>query len=157
MVGSTLKKNQHITSAQFSKILSAARSIICHFYEHNRQRDLLLTLPSPWSRYQSRPGVLFQLRCGSPSLAAMFDSLLMHIPFFFVVVYVSVCLLLSFSGQVIKQIALQSLLYYWNISYWKNVNRGAYHLHGKPGNSGWKVKWYTPFHLKHSRNYSLSS
>ena len=32
---------------------------------------------------------------------------------------------------------------------------GAYHLHGKPGNSGWKLKWYIPFHLKHLRNYRL--
>ena len=26
---------------------------------------------------------------------------------------------------------------------------GAYHLHGKPGNSGWKMKWYIPLHLRH--------
>ena len=30
---------------------------------------------------------------------------------------------------------------------------GTYHLHGKPGNSGWKMKWYVPFHLKHFRNH----
>ena len=34
---------------------------------------------------------------------------------------------------------------------------GAYHLHGKLGNSGWKMKWYIPFHLKHFRNYRLST
>ena len=26
---------------------------------------------------------------------------------------------------------------------------GAYHLHGKPGNSSWKIKWYVSFHLKY--------
>ena len=30
-------------------------------------------------------------------------------------------------------------------SCWDGVNTGGpYHLHGKPGNSGLKVKWYTP-------------
>ena len=33
------------------------------------------------------------------------------------------------------------------------VIRGAYYLHGKPGNSGWEMKWYIPFHLRHFRNY----
>ena len=32
---------------------------------------------------------------------------------------------------------------------------GAYHLHGKPGNSGWKMKCFIPFHLKQIRNYTL--
>ena len=27
---------------------------------------------------------------------------------------------------------------------------GAYHLHGKPGNSSWKIKWYASFHLEYS-------
>ena len=33
----------------------------------------------------------------------------------------------------------------------KNVkeNWGAYHLHGKPGNSSWKIKWYASFHLEY--------
>ena len=35
--------------------------------------------------------------------------------------------------------------------------RGAYHLHVKLGNSGWKMKWYIPFHLKHFGNYRLSA
>ena len=25
----------------------------------------------------------------------------------------------------------------------------AYHLHGKPGNSSWKIKWYASFHLEY--------
>ena len=25
----------------------------------------------------------------------------------------------------------------------------AYHLHGKPGNSIWKIKWYASFHLEY--------
>ena len=45
-------------------------------------------------------------RYGRPSLAAMFVCLLMQIYFFFVVVF-AVCLLLSFSRQVIKQTTLQ--------------------------------------------------
>ena len=27
-------------------------------------------------------------------------------------------------------------------------SRGAYHLHGKPGNSSWKIKWDASFHLE---------
>ena len=30
-----------------------------------------------------------------------------------------------------------------------------YHLHGKPGNSSWKIKWFTPFHLGSFRTYGL--
>ena len=26
---------------------------------------------------------------------------------------------------------------------------GAYHLHGKPENSSWKIKWYASFHLEY--------
>ena len=33
--------------------------------------------------------------------------------------------------------------------------RCSYHLQGKPGNCGWKTKWYIPFHLNHLRNYRL--
>ena len=32
------------------------------------------------------------------------------------------------------------------------VTWGAFHLHGIPGNSGWKIKWYIPFHLERFRN-----
>ena len=32
---------------------------------------------------------------------------------------------------------------------------GPYHLHGKPGNSGCKIKWYASFHLEYSWNYGL--
>ena len=44
-----------------------------------------------------------------------------------------------------------------NVKRDREPSRGAYHLHGKPGNSGWKMKWYIPFHLKHFRNYRLST
>ena len=35
------------------------------------------------------------------------------------------------------------------------VMRGTYHLHGKTGNSSWKIKWFTPFHLESFRKYGL--
>ena len=33
---------------------------------------------------------------------------------------------------------------------WEENLWGAYHLHGKPGNSSWKIKWYASFHLEYS-------
>ena len=27
--------------------------------------------------------------------------------------------------------------------------KGAYHLHGKPGNPSWKIEWYASFHLEY--------
>ena len=32
---------------------------------------------------------------------------------------------------------------------------GTYHLHGNTGNSSWKIKWITPFHLGSFREYGL--
>ena len=32
---------------------------------------------------------------------------------------------------------------------------GAYHLHGKPGNSGWKTKGCSSFYLEQYRSYGL--
>ena len=46
------------------------------------------------------------------------------------------------------------LLLKWN-GFHMECCRGAYHLHWKPGNSGWKMKWFIPFHLKQIRNYRL--
>ena len=34
-------------------------------------------------------------------------------------------------------------------------NRGTYHLHGKTGNSSWKIKWIAPFRLGSFREYGL--
>ena len=34
-------------------------------------------------------------------------------------------------------------------------DRSAYHLHGKPGNSSWKIKWYASLHLEYFWNYGL--
>ena len=40
------------------------------------------------------------------------------------------------------------------MSFW---NRGTYHVHGKTGNSFWKIKWFAPFRLLGSfRKYGLS-
>ena len=33
--------------------------------------------------------------------------------------------------------------------FWKSL--GAYHLHGKSGNCGWKIQWFAPFRLKRFR------
>ena len=33
--------------------------------------------------------------------------------------------------------------------------RGTYHLLGKTGNPGWKIKWFFPFHLGTFRKYGL--
>ena len=34
-------------------------------------------------------------------------------------------------------------------------SRGTYHLHGKTGNSSWKIKWFTPSRLGSFRTYGL--
>ena len=31
----------------------------------------------------------------------------------------------------------------------RKETRDAYHLHRKPGNSSWKIKWYTSFYLEY--------
>ena len=31
----------------------------------------------------------------------------------------------------------------------EKVCEGAYRLHGTPGNSSWKIKWYASFHLEY--------
>ena len=33
--------------------------------------------------------------------------------------------------------------------------KGTYHLHGKTGNSSWKIKWIAPFGLGSFREYGL--
>jgi len=50
-----------------------------------------------------------------------------------------------------------SLLVVCSERFSRGYSGGAYHLHGKPGNSGWKMKWYIPLHLRHFRNYRLST
>ena len=45
-----------------------------------------------------------------------------------------------------------SILKWFLSEHWLSDKRqkessGAYHLHGKPGNSSWKMKWYASFHL----------
>ena len=33
--------------------------------------------------------------------------------------------------------------------------QGVFHLHGKTGNSGWKIKWFAPFPSKRFRKHGL--
>ena len=35
----------------------------------------------------------------------------------------------------------------WGVQEAHIVTRGTYHLHGKTGNSSWKIKWFAPFRL----------
>ena len=37
----------------------------------------------------------------------------------------------------------------------RNTRVGTYHLHGKTGNSGLKIKWFPPLRLGSFRNYGL--
>ena len=37
----------------------------------------------------------------------------------------------------------------------RNIRVGTYHLHGKTGNSGLKIKWFPPLRLGSFRNYGL--
>ena len=36
-----------------------------------------------------------------------------------------------------------------------SANWGTYHLHGKTGNSSWKIKWFAPFRLGSFRKFGL--
>lgn len=39
------------------------------------------------------------------------------------------------------------------VAYWGRLGpEGSYQLHGEAGNSGWKIKWFAPFHLEVSEN-----
>ena len=35
------------------------------------------------------------------------------------------------------------------------ISRGSYNLHGKTGNSSWKIKWFASFCLERFANYGL--